>query len=244
MTGVKCTASESTDNDLRHEPWEALFPPIKPSKELKEKALSAVSARSAPTRKVVARQTAALSIGSWLITLVVFVYAGGPRVLGRPLSLVIGTALGIAAVAAVSAWAALGRGDSTLGRARQWLVPVVIGSPAVILAWKLFWSAQYGSVLEHWPGRPGFRCLALSLSLGICPLVAFAIARRRSDPRRPILTGFAAGVAIGCITSLLTDFWCPVAYVPHLLLGHLLPIALLGALGALMGGQVIALRGE
>ena len=81
------------------------------------------------------------------------------------------------------------------------------------------------------------------MAIAIGPLVAFAIARHRSDPRRPVLTGFAAGLAIGAITSLLTDLWCPVAYVPHLLLGHLLPIALLGGLGAWLGRVAMALRG-
>lgn len=128
-----------------------------------------------------------------------------------------------------------------LGRTRRLLVPISIGSPLLIVAWKIFWSAQYEGASSAWAARPGLRCLLLSLSLAVCPLIAFVIARRSSDPRRPALTGFSAGVAMGCIAALLTDLWCPVAHLPHLLLGHLLPIALLGVIGAWLGRRWIAL---
>jgi hypothetical protein len=223
--------------ETEQRPSSSLSPP---SPELELRVRRALALQPPPARAVVARQTAALTIGSWLITVLVFFLAGGARPLGRPLSLVVGTALGIAAASALAGWAALGRGRSMLGRARHLLVPISIGAPLAILAWKVFWSAQYAGALSAWPTRPGLRCLILSLSLGLCPLVAFAIARCSSDPRRPTLTGFAAGVALGCITSLLTDLWCPVAYLPHLLLGHLVPIALLGVLGAWLGRHFIA----
>lgn len=92
---------------------------------------------------------------SWLISLAVFVYAGGMRVSDRPLSLVLVTAGGIALIALITAWAALARGSSTLGRVRRWLVPIVIASPAVLLAWKITWSAQYDHAMDEWPTRPG-----------------------------------------------------------------------------------------
>jgi hypothetical protein len=74
-----------------------------------------------------------------------------------------------------------------------------------------------------------------------CPLVALAIARRQSDPRQPARAS-QRGPALGSITSPLTDLWCPVAHVPHLLLRHLLPIVLLGGVGAARACS-IALRG-
>lgn len=212
---------------------------MKMSSALEARIAKAVHESPGLPRRAFVRQIVALSVGSWLIAICVFLYAGGLRPTMRPLSLILGSATGIGAIASVAAWAALSRGRSTLGRARQWLIPIVIGSPAFILAWKIFWSAQYQGALDRWPTRPGFRCLGLSIAIGLCPLVAFAIARRRSDFRRPMLTGFSAGLAIGALTALLTDLWCPVAYVPHLLLGHLLPIALLGALGAWLGRVAI-----
>lgn len=219
-----------------------LDPEVPP--QLKQRLLAEVAQRPSPTRRALARQAAALTTASWLAAATIFLLAGGMRATGRPPSLIIGTAVGTALIAGLVIWVALRRGSSTLGRARQALLPIVIGSPAAILAWKLFWSAQYAEALDQWHTRPGFRCLALSLSIGICPILAFVIARRKSDPIRPGLTGFAAGVAIGCATALLTDLWCPVAYLPHLLLGHLLPIAALGALGAWLGRQVVAMRSK
>jgi hypothetical protein len=215
-----------------------------PPPVLKQRVLAAVTTRRTPTRQAHRRQTLLITTSSWLLSLAVFVYAGGVRVTGRPLSLVLVTAAGFALIALVTACVALGRGTSTLGRARRWLVPIVVASPAALLAWKIAWSAQYEGAMAEWPTRPGLRCLVLSLALGVSPLLAFAVARRQSDPRRPVLTGFAAGIAIGALTELLTDLWCPVAFIPHLLLGHLLPMLILGLLGAALGRQVIALRGD
>jgi len=86
--------------------------------------------------------------------------------------------------------------------------------------------------------------LALTLGIAACPLVAFVIARRGSDPKHPALTGFAAGIGIGATATLFTDLWCPVAFIPHLLLGHALPIATLGGFGALLGSLFIRLRNK
>jgi hypothetical protein len=41
---------------------------------------------------------------------------------------------------------------------------------------------------------------------------------------------------------VLVDLWCPVGYVPHLLLGHVLPLLLLMTLSAVLGSRVIALQ--
>jgi hypothetical protein len=38
------------------------------------------------------------------------------------------------------------------------------------------------------------------------------------------------------------DLWCPVAYVPHLLLGHVLPLFVIAGAGALLGQAVLSLR--
>lgn len=219
-------------------------PETRPPAQLKQRVLSDVAKRPSPTRQALVRQAALLTAASCLAAGTIFVLAGGVRATGRPISLILGTTVGTALVAGVVSWTALSRGGSTLGRARQALLPIAIGSPLAILAWKLFWSGQYAEALDQWHTRPGFRCLALGLSMGIGPVIAFVIARRNSDPVRPGLTGFAAGVAIGCTTALLTDLWCPVAYLPHLILGHLLPIVALGALGAWLGRRVIALGSE
>ena len=48
-----------------------------------------------------------------------------------------------------------------------------------------------------------------------------------------------AGAGLG--SALLVDLWCPVSYVPHLLLGHVLPIVILSVAGGLIGGRVLGI---
>ena len=76
--------------------------------------------------------------------------------------------------------------------------------------------------------------------MGVVPLVAVLTVRRGTDPTHPRILGFAMGMSLGLCTNELVDLWCPVAYIPHLLLGHLLPAVLLGIVGALLGGFVLA----
>lgn len=235
---TKLEPQDVTDADERWRPPGFLQPPP----ALEARVLSAIANRSSPTRNAVIRDTAILTTLSWLATFGVFTFEGGVRITGRPWNLVLGTATGTALATAVVVWVALGPTRSSLPRARQILVPVVVCAPLAVFGWKLFWSSRYPGALDVWPTRPGFRCLALGLSMGLFPLLAFLVSRRGSVPSRPMLTGFAAGIAIGCVTTLLTDLWCPVAYLPHLLLGHVLPIGILGGLGASLGRRVIALR--
>jgi hypothetical protein len=55
------------------------------------------------------------------------------------------------------------------------------------------------------------------------------------------MTGAALGMAAAIAAGGLVDLWCPVANVEHLLRGHILPLVLLAALGALAGRRFIRL---
>jgi hypothetical protein len=209
--------------------------------DLKARVLAAAAMQPSPTRKVLARQSLIVTILSCGVSLVIFELAGGVRVTGRPISLILGTALGTGSLAAGAAWIALARGRSTLGRLPWLSIPVAVSAPPLILAWKVFWSARYPGGIEPWVTRPGFKCLALSLGIAACPLAALVTARRFTAPTHPAATGMVAGIAIGALANVLTDLWCPVAYAPHLLLGHVLPVAILGAAGGWLGRYVVAL---
>ena len=72
-------------------------------------------------------------------------------------------------------------------------------------------------------------------------LMAF-LAVRRNAPVHPALNGAVMGVAAGACAWVAVDLWCPVASLPHLLLGHVLPLCILASIGALLGQILLALR--
>jgi hypothetical protein len=211
-----------------------------PSEDLKARVLAATRAAPAPTRSSESKRAAVLVTTAVLVSLAVFLAYGGVRITGRPAALLIGTVAGTAAIAALTLWVAVGRGGAMVGRARSWLVGAVIASPVALLAWKIFWSAQFDQGLTAWPSRVGLRCLGMSMSMGALPLVALLFTRRGTDAVHPGHAGMGIGVALGLAVATFVDAWCPVAYLPHLLLGHILPLALLGAAGLWLGKKILA----
>ena len=210
--------------------------------ELRARILGSVAAEPSPTRGQRRRRDLLLFAGAAAVAVAVFALFGGVRPYTRPLSLLLGTAAGTALLAAVGLALAFGRGRSMVGRSRQVLFATLASLPFALLAWKAGVSAFYEGMSVPWPGRPGYRCLALSLAVGLTPLLAALAARRKSDPVHPGTTGAAIGAACGLAAAALVDLWCPVAHLPHLLLGHLLPIALLALAGAAAGSRLLALR--
>jgi hypothetical protein len=213
-----------------------------PSADLRSRVLQAASQERSPTRGEVRVRNAALLVSGVVVPIVVFLAYGGVRPTSRPETLIAETALGAAAIAITAAVVALGRGRSMLGRAGIWLLSLAILTPIVLFAWKVGVSAQYPGMMVSWVERPGFRCMRLSCLLAAWPLVAFVMTRRASDPTHPRLTGAAIGAAVGACVWVFVDLWCPVAYVPHLLLGHVLPLVATTLVGTWLGGRVIAVR--
>ena len=220
------------------------------SAELKERVLAAAAAEPSPTRETLRRRNLLMGVvaaGSGIGAFIVFAALmsdghllrfGGEvaphQYLERPLGLVVATVTGALGVAVTAVWLALRRGGSMLGRSRRRLLCGAVLIPMSLLAWKVGWSIAFGADMVRWPERPGERCLALSLVVAAGPLLSF-LAIRRSVPIRPALNGAIVGVAAGACAWVAADLWCPVAYVPHLLLGHALPMGVLAAVGALLG---------
>jgi hypothetical protein len=209
--------------------------------DLRQRVLEATRREPAPSR----RQVRARQLTIWTLavaaTLALFFMVGGPRPGPRPLALVTATAMGAFAVAAVALWSAVG-GQGMLGRARTWLLVVAMLAPLAFLAWKVGWSGQYDHMTDVWDARPGYRCFGLTFLFALLPLGALLFMRRGSDPTHPRTLGLALGVASGTMAAALVDLWCPVGHVSHLLLGHILPTALLGLLGAWFGQGLLGLR--
>ncbi len=180
--------------------------------------------------------------GAGLAALAIFTLAGGVRPTGRPVALWIVTSAGAIAVAGAALALAYRRGPSMLGRPAAVLAGVAVATPLLLLAWKLGVSSLVPEMTRWWPERLGLRCLTLALATGIAPTAAMLYLWRGTAPAHPRLTGLALGSSAGALAWVLVDFWCPVAHVHHLLLGHVLPLALLGAAGTAAGGLLAARR--
>ena len=210
------------------------------SPDFKSRVLASVREVPAPTRKeTLQRQT-------WLIAagltgaLALFFIKGGLRVTSRPPSLIALTSVGTAIFVGVGMWLLFTRGPSGLRRPRTVLIGAAVLSTVAFVSWRYGISALYGRA-GAWPDRVGLRCLVLSVGTGGLMLFAALMSWRRSDPITPRATGAAFGAGAGLGSALLVDLWCPVGYVPHLLLGHVLPIAILSLAGALIGGRVLGI---
>lgn len=210
--------------------------------ELKARVLAAAAAERSPARPAAARRRGLFLSGALLASLAIFALAGGVRPTGRPVALWLATSAGAIAIAAAAALLALRRGRSMLGRPAAVLAGVAIGTPLLLLAWKLGVSAPFPEMTRWWDERPGLRCLTLGLATGLAPTAAMLYLWRGTAPAHPRLTGLALGTSAGALAWALVDFWCPVAHVQHLLLGHVLPLVVFGAAGAAAGGLLEARR--
>jgi hypothetical protein len=204
--------------------------------ELKERILAAAAMAPSSTRRSSRRRqilfmtaaAAAMAAGYWAFAAWIF----GWQEISRSNLLLGGTVIGAALVAAL--------GRTMLGRPRRWLLLVTVVAPLALLGWKLGWSALFGNLDES--PRLGYRCLLMSVTMGAVPLVLLALTRRGEDPRHPGLLGAAIGVGVGACGWVLVDLWCPVGGPIHLLRGHVLPVIVLGILGAVAGRLLIAVR--
>jgi hypothetical protein len=212
------------------------------SPELRGRVLSAAAQVPAPTR------TQAALTRSWLFgsgvvgALAIFFMQGGVRLTGRPVTLVALSTLGTSVFVALALYFLFTRpARSMFRRPVGALVAVTVFSALAFVTWRYGVSAVYDQV-RPWPDRVGFRCLKLAVLTGALPLFAALVAWRHTDPVTPIATGAAFGAGAGLGSAVLTDLWCPVSYLPHLLLGHVLPILILAGVGALFGHIALRVR--
>ena len=195
-----------------------------------------------PTRtEAAAHQRTATSV-VLLVSLGLFVAAGGVRPGPRPTELLVETAVGSTAVAIAATFAGVRRGRSVLGPPRSHLLAVAFLTPLLLAAWRIGMSARYPGMMAAWPERPGLRCLVMSLTLAQAPLMGLLWIRRDSDPVHPRSTAAAIGTLAGAFGWMLVDLWCPVSHVPHLLIGHVGPLLLTIAASVLLASHVVRFR--
>lgn len=214
--------------------------PPEPDGDLKRRILTAIRSEATPNRQELGRRNVILLATGAVVALAVFFGFGGMHVDERPKLLVAATCLGWVAAAAVALQLSFVRRRSMLGRPTAWLVALIASAPLFLFAWKLAVTSRFGAaMMERWPDRDGYKCLGLTLGMGVALLAVLTAARRRTDPVRPGITGAALGMAAGIAAGALVDLWCPVAHWLHLLRGHILPLVALAALGALAGRRFV-----
>ena len=200
------------------------------------------AARSPPRRAAQLRAWLVLPSSVIVAASLFFAFDGLHHGQGRPSWFYVASSLGWMAVAALSLWAAFGRGGSALGRSRIWLTAVVVGTPALLFAMMFAFAVVHPEVTLLHPERLGLKCLGLTVAGAVFPLLSLAFVRRGSDPVHPVATGAALGAACGAAAGVMVELWCPVAAPRHVAVGHILPIAIVSLLGAMMGARVIAMR--
>src|SRR5262249_4096481 len=87
-------------------------------------------------------------------------------------------------------------------------------------------------------------CARFTFVSALGPLIAFAFYRRRSDPVAPRLTGLAIGAASGAWGALTIELHCGHTSLTHVMIGHLVPVAVLMLVGVLVGHFVVAVRAQ
>lgn len=211
-----------------------------PAPDLKRRVLAAVQAEPAPTQRTM-RQRGWLTFAiCTVVALAIFAQAGGVRIYDRPGLLIVWTCVGWIVAASAAAAFGVARGRSMLGRSTASLIWLIIALPLALLVWKIGVTVPFGpEMMAPWPGRPGFRCLRLSLAMATPLLVAFVVVRRRSDPVHPGIAGAVLGVTAGIAAGTFVDLWCPIAHLPHVLLGHILPLVVVALIGAWVGRRLL-----
>jgi|HigsolmetaAR206D_1030411.scaffolds.fasta_scaffold03111_10 Uncharacterized protein conserved in bacteria len=86
-----------------------------------------------------------------------------------------------------------------------------------------------GVVISPW----GLRCVTIAGVVGVTVLVGLTMALRRAVPVASRLRGGALGAAAGAWAGLAVFLFCPSGDQLHLLVGHVLPVAVLTLAGAL-----------
>jgi hypothetical protein len=211
-----------------------------PPEHLYARVRSAIESTPAPTTRTRTRIVAALAVVPALTALVVLI--ASELVYEQPaagLAIDVASTAGaltvlvlLAGLALASTLFAMWQGRSGLGIASTWLVSIaalVVPVYAALTVLQPLHSgvadnvASTGVVISPW----GMRCIFIASVVGVSVLAIFAVALRRAVAVASGLRGAALGAAAGAWAGLAVFAFCPSGSLQHLLVGHVLPIALL-----------------
>jgi hypothetical protein len=214
-----------------------------PSAGLRARILAAARAEPVPSRAEGRRRNTFVIAGALVLPVALSFWVHGPGAGARPCGYVV--ALGVAwlMVGALATWGGVLRGASMLGRPPAWRMVVATLTPVALLVTALLAALVWPETLnDDARMRNHIVCIVFTFLCALGPLVAFALIRRRSDPVAPRLTGAAIGSAAGAWGALSIELHCVHASPEHVLLGHLVPVVLLGLLGVVVGHFFVAIR--
>jgi len=143
------------------------------------------------------------------------------------LLLVVGLTLSATIVAAGRGARRLGSGATYLLLAALLVTPIYAALTLVIPLEGSGATAASLAELSPW----ALRWLAIAVTVRLLVFVSFTAALRRSAPVASRLRGAALGAAAGALAGLGVFLFCPATEHRHLLVGHVLPIAILTLLG-------------
>jgi len=214
-----------------------------PSMDLRARVLDAIARKPAYARPSGARRRAAsLALAFAFVSAGAAILASRPGS-GPPPAYVFTLFASWAALACASTWAGVGRGRSMLGRPAVWRVWVVVVTPAALLATWLLVAFAWPQTLRGASGPENHVvCIGMTLLFAAAPLVAFAALASGSEPVTPRLAGAALGAACGAWGAAAHVLVCRVTDAEHMLVGHILPVILLVAIGTFVGDRVLAVR--
>lgn len=210
-----------------------------PSSAAKQRIFAEIARHSSPTRAMSRRRAVAAYALGILACLAVFQAVGGlQHSEGRPLRFTLFIATGTFVVAVISSRRTLLRSVAMAPRPTTlaWTLCAVV--PLVTLLWLGAWHGYYTEPFQ----RIGYRCLGLGSATGAILLGVTLYLQRNTMPRSTLAMGAALGATSGAWAAIFVVLWCPLTNAPHVCVGHVLPIALISFLGALVGWKVLPLR--
>jgi hypothetical protein len=78
----------------------------------------------------------------------------------------------------------------------------------------------------------GWRCVRKMTYVGAIPALGAIVLIRRAAPIDPVWAALLGLVGAGAAGALTSEFACPVRFPMHVMLWHVLPIAVYAAIGA------------
>jgi negative regulator of sigma F NrsF-like protein len=216
-----------------------------PSERLYARVRSAVENTPAVTTRTRTRIFAALAIVPVLTTAVVLI--ASEWVYGQPAAgldidvtspgaavTILALLAGLALAATLSA---LSQGRGGLGIAATWLISIAALVTPVYTALTVLQPLHSGAaddvaftgvVISPW----GWRCIFIATVVSASTMAIFAVTLRRAVAVAIGLRSTALGAAAGAWGGLAVFAFCPSGQLQHLLVGHVLPIALFTVLGS------------